>query len=164
MRPPLAYSPYSPLTTYTPSLAYPRYLPLATYMLLAVYTLSLACLHAFFGILAVLNLGIFAPLIVALGGTVIIASCKQQHEILIVAWKSYSSFPCILCLSSSLLAIQPRNDCCVITIVVVASWSISSLVSCTFAIVDVFHPHQWTVCCCCAILKSLVAINCCCHH
>jgi hypothetical protein len=57
------------------------YLPLATYM-------TLVCLHAFFGVLAVLDLSILVPLIVALRGTVIIPSCKQQHEILIVTWES----------------------------------------------------------------------------
>jgi hypothetical protein len=52
------------------------YLLLATYMTLAMYTLFLVCLHAFFGVLTVLNLGIFVLLILALRGTVAIASCK----------------------------------------------------------------------------------------
>jgi hypothetical protein len=64
------------------------HLPLATYMTLAMFTPSLVCSHAFFGILTVLNLGIFVPLILALHGTVVVASCEQQHEILIVAWES----------------------------------------------------------------------------
>jgi hypothetical protein len=53
------------------------YLPLAMYMTLAIYMpLSLVCSHAFFGVLAVLNLGVFAPLILTLRGTVIVTSCK----------------------------------------------------------------------------------------
>ncbi len=73
---------------YMPSLAYSMYLPLATYMTLAMYTPSLVCLHAFFGVLTVFDLGILVPLILALRSTVAIASCKQQHEILMVAWES----------------------------------------------------------------------------
>ncbi len=57
-------------------------------MTLAMYTPSLVCLHAFFGVLTVLNLGIFVLLILALRGTVAVASCEQQHKILIVAWES----------------------------------------------------------------------------
>jgi hypothetical protein len=64
------------------------YLPLARYITLAVYTASSVCLHTFFGVLTVLNLGIFVLLILALRGTVAPASCEQQHEILIVAWES----------------------------------------------------------------------------
>jgi hypothetical protein len=64
------------------------YLPLAMYMTLAMYTPSLVCLHTFFGVLTVLNLGIFVPLILALRGMVAVASCEQQHEFLIVAWES----------------------------------------------------------------------------
>jgi hypothetical protein len=57
-------------------------------MTLAMYTPSLVCLYAFFGVLTVLNLGIFVLLILALRGTVAGASCKQQDEFLIVAWES----------------------------------------------------------------------------
>jgi len=64
------------------------YLPLATYMTLAMYTLSSVCVHAFFGVLTVLDLGIFVLLILALRGTVAVTSCEQQHEFLIVAWES----------------------------------------------------------------------------
>ena len=64
------------------------YLPLATYMTLAMYAPSLVCLHAFFGVLTVLNLGIFVLLILALRGTVAVASCKQQHAFFIVEWES----------------------------------------------------------------------------
>jgi hypothetical protein len=64
------------------------YLPLATYMTLAMYTLSSVCSHAFFGVLTVLNLGIFVLLILTLRGTVAIASCEQQHEFFIVVWES----------------------------------------------------------------------------
>jgi hypothetical protein len=69
------------------------YLPLEMHMTLAMYTPSLVCSHVFFGILAVLDLSVFAPLILALRGTVALTSCKQQHDILIVAWESYLSFP-----------------------------------------------------------------------
>jgi hypothetical protein len=55
-------------------LAYSMYLPLATYMILAMYTPSLVCSHAFFGVLAVLDLGVFVLLILALRGMVVIAS------------------------------------------------------------------------------------------
>jgi hypothetical protein len=64
------------------------YLPLATYLTLVMYKPSSACLHAFFGVLTVLNLGIFVLLILALRGTVAVPSCEQQHEFLIVAWES----------------------------------------------------------------------------
>jgi hypothetical protein len=64
------------------------YLPLETYMTLAMYTPSFVCLHAFFGVLTVLNLGIFVLLILTLRSTVAVASCEQQHEFLIVAWES----------------------------------------------------------------------------
>jgi hypothetical protein len=57
-------------------------------MTLAMYTPSLVCLHAFFGVLTVLNLGILVLLILALRGTVAVASCEQQHEFLIVALES----------------------------------------------------------------------------
>jgi hypothetical protein len=43
---------------------------------------------ASFDVLAILALGVFVPLILALHGTVIVASCKQQHEIFIVLWES----------------------------------------------------------------------------
>jgi hypothetical protein len=45
-------------------------------------------IHAIFGALTVLDLGVFVPLILALCGMVVVASCKQQHQILIVAWES----------------------------------------------------------------------------
>jgi hypothetical protein len=64
------------------------YLPLAKYMTLVMYTPSLVCLHTFFGVLTVLDLGIFVPLILALRGTVAVTSCKQQHAFLIVVWES----------------------------------------------------------------------------
>jgi hypothetical protein len=57
-------------------------------MTVVMYTPSLVCLHAFFGVVAVLDPGVFVPLILALSGTVVVPSCKQQHEILIVAWES----------------------------------------------------------------------------
>jgi hypothetical protein len=41
--------------------------------------------HAIFSVLTVFNLGILAPLVIAWRGKVIVASCEQQHEILIVA-------------------------------------------------------------------------------
>jgi hypothetical protein len=63
------------------------YLPLATYMTLAMYTPSSVCLHAFFGVLTVLDLGIFV-LLIQHCVVWFVASCEQQHEILIVAWES----------------------------------------------------------------------------
>jgi hypothetical protein len=45
--------------------------------------------YAISSILTVLNLGVIAPLIFALCNMVIISSCKQQHENLIVAWESF---------------------------------------------------------------------------
>ena len=91
------YPLYPPSRTYMPSLAYSMYLPLAMYMSLAMCTPSSVCSHVFFGILAVLNLGVFAPLIVALRGTFIVACCKQQHEILIVVWESVWSSLALVC-------------------------------------------------------------------
>ncbi len=48
---------------------------------------AFANVYAISSVLAVLNLGVFAPLIVALHDMVIVASCEQQHESLIVAWE-----------------------------------------------------------------------------
>jgi hypothetical protein len=47
--------------------------------------------HAIFGILARLNLSILALLVVVWRGMVIVASCKRQHDHLIVAWESLRS-------------------------------------------------------------------------
>ena len=59
------------------------YLPLAMYMTLVKYTPSSGCLHAFFGVLAVLDLGVFAPLILVLRGTVVVA-IRPRSDCLIV--------------------------------------------------------------------------------
>jgi hypothetical protein len=45
------------------------------------------CLHPFFGVLTVLDLGIFV-LLIQHCVVWFVASCEQQHEILIVAWES----------------------------------------------------------------------------
>ena len=45
-------------------------------------------IHAIFGALTVLDLGISVPLILALRGTVAVAFCEQQHAFFIVAWES----------------------------------------------------------------------------
>jgi len=50
--------------------------------------LAIGNVHAIFGVLNVLDIGIFVLLILALRGKVAVASCKQQHEFLIVAWES----------------------------------------------------------------------------
>ncbi len=47
--------------------------------------------HAVFGILAILVLGILVPLIFVWCDMVVVASCKQQHEHLIIAWESWHS-------------------------------------------------------------------------
>jgi hypothetical protein len=63
---------------------------------------ALANVYAISSILAVLNLGVFAPLIIMLCDMVIVASYKQQHESLIVAWESFHSslaFICYCCCS-----------------------------------------------------------------
>jgi hypothetical protein len=93
----MAYSLCLLSATYMPSLAYSMYLPLATYMTLAMYTPSLVCLHAFFGVLTVLDLGIFVLLILALRGTAAVTSCKQQHKFLIVAWECVRSSLAFVC-------------------------------------------------------------------
>ncbi len=81
--------------------------------------LALGTVHAVFGILTVLAFGnvyvfgnahtissihavlgldgVFPLLIVPLQDMVVVASCEQQHENLIVFWELYSSFPCIHC-------------------------------------------------------------------
>jgi hypothetical protein len=48
--------------------------------------------HAVFNVLTVFNLGIFVSLVIPWRGTVVVASCKRQHEILIVAWELFPSF------------------------------------------------------------------------
>jgi hypothetical protein len=63
------------------------YLPLAMCMTLVMYTPPSVCSHVFFGVLAVLDLSIFAPLIQQCV-VWFVASCEQQHELLIVAWES----------------------------------------------------------------------------
>jgi hypothetical protein len=52
-----------------------------------MYTPPSVFSQVFFGVLAVFDLGVFAPLI---QHCVVwfVASCKQQHELLIIAWKS----------------------------------------------------------------------------
>jgi hypothetical protein len=68
---------------------YLPYLPWGTYMPYGILTvLAIGNVHAIFGVLTVLDLGISVPLILALRGTVAVASCEQQHEFLIVAWES----------------------------------------------------------------------------
>jgi hypothetical protein len=64
------------------------------------YLHASANVDAISSVLAVLNLGVFVPLIVALCDMVIPASCEQQHESLIVAWVSFRSslaFVCYCC-------------------------------------------------------------------
>jgi hypothetical protein len=58
---------------------------------------AFANVYAFSSVLAVLDLGILALLIIALRDMVIIASCKQQHESLIVAWESFNSSLAFVC-------------------------------------------------------------------
>jgi hypothetical protein len=75
--------------------------------------------YAISSVLAVLNLGVFAPLIIALHDMVIIASCKPQHESLIVVWELS-----VLPLHLSVIVVAPCNmtvkiDCCIIDVV---SW------------------------------------------
>jgi hypothetical protein len=50
----------------------------------------------FFGVLAVLDLSIFVPLIQHCK-VWFVASCEQQHELLIVAWGSVLSFLAFVC-------------------------------------------------------------------
>jgi hypothetical protein len=52
---------------------------------------SLCYEHAFSSVLAIPDLRVFPLLAVALHDMVIVASCKQQHEYLIVAKKSLCS-------------------------------------------------------------------------
>jgi hypothetical protein len=69
-----------------------------------MHTPSLAYLHTIFGKLAVLDLGVLALLIVMWCDMVVLASCKQQHENLIVAWESYCSSLAFVILLLLLLA------------------------------------------------------------
>jgi hypothetical protein len=83
--------------------------------------LAFGNIHAISSILAVLDVGIFVPLIFALQDMVIIASCKQQHENLIVAFSLF-----VLPLHLSVIVVAPCNKtimivelltlCCGITI------------------------------------------------
>jgi hypothetical protein len=92
--------------------------------------------------LAVLNLGILAPLVVAWRSMVVIASCEQQHII----------FDCcvgvvhILPLHSSVIVISPCNmtikkDCRIVDVCIVELQSILLLALCPFAIIDVVLSH-----------------------
>jgi hypothetical protein len=53
--------------------------------------LILGNVHTMFGVLNVPNIGIFMLLVVAWRNMAAIASCKQQHEHLIVAWELLQS-------------------------------------------------------------------------
>jgi hypothetical protein len=53
--------------------------------------------HAIFGVFAVPDLGILAPLVITWCGMVVVAFCKQQHERLIVAWESLRSSLAFVC-------------------------------------------------------------------
>jgi hypothetical protein len=65
--------------------------------------LAFGNIHAIFGVLAVLDLGILVPLVVAWRGMVVMAFCEQQHERLIVAWEPlHSSLAFICCCHCSL--------------------------------------------------------------
>ncbi len=83
--------PLSPSLMNEASLAFLLYLPLV------MYTLSLAYLHAIFGVLVVLDLGVLTPLVIALCNMVVVASCKQQHNFFDCCMGVYLSFPCICC-------------------------------------------------------------------
>jgi hypothetical protein len=61
--------------------------------------------YGLLGDLAILNLGVFAPLVITWHDMVIVASCKQQHKYLIVAWELYLFFPCICCF----IVVTPGN-------------------------------------------------------
>jgi hypothetical protein len=50
---------------------------------------AFANVHVISSVLTVLDLGVFAQLIIVLCDMVIVASCKQQHESLIVAWEFF---------------------------------------------------------------------------
>ncbi len=63
------------------------YLPLAMCMILAMYTPPSVCSQVFFGVLDVLDLGVFA-LLIQHCVVWFVASCKQQHELLIIVWES----------------------------------------------------------------------------
>jgi hypothetical protein len=111
--------------------------------------------HAISSVLALLNLSVFAPLVIAWRNMVLVASCKQQHEHFIVALESFLSFPCICCF----IAIAPCNitikeNCCIDDVVVVVSQSILALAHCAFAIVYVVDPHlskRLVVTCACTL-------------
>ncbi len=103
----------------------------------------LAYLHAVFGVLALLNLGILVPLIVAWCNMVLVASCKQQHEHLIVAWEFHiSPSHLLLYCCHSLQCVNNKNDCYIVNVVVMALRSILLLAVHAFTIVDVVDPHQ----------------------
>ena len=84
----LSHSPSLARGSLMPSLARGSWWPSLTdaisFGVLAI--LALGNVNNVFGIFNVLDLGVFAPLILALRSTVVVAPCKQQHEILIVVW------------------------------------------------------------------------------
>jgi hypothetical protein len=67
------------------------YLPVVHTVFGALNVLAFGNVHAVFGVLAVLDLSILAPLVVVWCGMVIVASSERQHEHLIVAWESLRS-------------------------------------------------------------------------
>jgi hypothetical protein len=98
-------------------------------------------IHAISIVLAILNLGIFAPLIVVWRDVVVIVSCDQQHKNLIVAWELFCSSLAFILYCCCSLQYNIKNDCSIVNVVVMVLQSILLLAPPTFAIVDVADPH-----------------------
>ena len=113
----------------------------------------------------VLDLGVFASLIVALHGMVIVAFCKQQqHEILIVAWKSDQSSLAFACCchcflrydNKKWLSHHQRSHHDLAVNLLTGDFP--------FLIVNVVDLHWWKrLAVDCAILR-IFAIKCCCRR
>jgi hypothetical protein len=59
--------------------------------------LAFGNVHAIFGVLVLLDLGMLAPLVIAWRGIVVVAFCERQHERLIVALESLRSSLAFVC-------------------------------------------------------------------
>ncbi len=137
--------------------------------------LALKDVHAVFGVLTVLafgNVHIFGnvrqfqctcltwPWHVCAAGCHVaqFGHCRILQTATCKFWLLHGSCTCpslaFAVLLSSLLAIGPRNDCCIVNVVVVMLQSVL-LLALSFAIVDVVDSHQWTMLVvACAILRA----------
>jgi hypothetical protein len=125
--------------------------------------LDLGNVHAVFGILTVPSLGIFALLVVVWRDMVTVASCKQQHEHLIVEWEPLRSSLAFVFLLSLLLVIQQKVM--IVTSLMFISWHCDQsycwcLALLQFSMRLIHNEKCWLLL---AQSAAFVAINGCCH-